>query len=87
MIENVSDKLGIISPLLTYDEAGSVLRKSGRFVRNEVYAGRLSIKRIGRTPYVHRDELDRYIAAVDDESGADAQRPEMTPAHKRRKSA
>ena len=50
-----------ISPLLTYTEAGRYLRKSAAFVRQAVYAGELSVSRIGRTPYVHRDELDRYI--------------------------
>ncbi|MBN7467085.1 helix-turn-helix domain-containing protein [Mycobacteroides abscessus subsp. massiliense] len=72
-----------LSPLLTYVESGRYLRKSARFVRELVYSGELSIKRIGRTPYVHRADLDRYIASTT-EIGESARRPEMTPAHKRR---
>ena len=56
------DDLGGISPLLTYSEAGWYLRKSAGFIRGEVYAGKLSVSRIGRTPDVAREELDRYIA-------------------------
>ena len=56
------DDLGGISPLLTYSEAGRYLRKSAGFIRGEVYAGELSVSRIGRTPYIAREELDRYIA-------------------------
>lgn len=56
------DGLTGISPLLTYSEAASYLRKSAGFIRGEVYAGKLSVSRIGRTPYVAREELDRYIA-------------------------
>lgn len=83
MIKNSTDIAGEVSPLLTYDEAGERLRKSGRFVRELVYAGELSIRRIGRTPYVHRADLDDYIERTT-EIGEAAQRPEMTPAHKRR---
>lgn len=72
-----------LSPLLTYVESGRYLRKSARFVRELVYSGDLSIKRIGRTPYVHRADLDAYITSVT-EVGESARRPEMTPAHKRR---
>lgn len=86
MIETTTDELAALSPLLTYAEAGVYLRKGARYVRNEVYAGRLAIKRLGRTPYIHREELDRYLATQPDESGAAAQRPEMTPPHKRRAS-
>ena len=86
MIESHVDELEPLSPLLTYAEAGRYLRKGARYVRNEVYAGRLAIKRLGRTPYVHRAELDRYLAELADETGAAAQRPEMTPPHKRRAS-
>lgn len=75
-----------LSPLLTYTEAGSYLRKSSRFVRDLVYAGDLPIKRIGRTPYVHQRDLDSYIERMT-EVGDDARRPEMTPAHKRPGSA
>ncbi|MCB1258458.1 MAG: helix-turn-helix domain-containing protein [Microthrixaceae bacterium] len=82
MLEKVPTEPLVDSPLLTYTEAGAYLRKSGRFVRELVYAGELSIRRIGRTPYVHRADLDNYIARVT-ESGEDARRPEMTPAHKR----
>lgn len=84
MIKSTEDELTALSPLLTYAEAGRYLRKGARYVRNEVYEGRLAIKRLGRTPYIHRDELDRYLAAYPDESGKSAQRPEMTPPHKRR---
>lgn len=73
--------MAVDSPLLTYQEAGRYLRKSARFVREKVYAGELSIRRIGRTPYVHTADLDAYIAA-NEESGEAAQRPEMTPKHK-----
>ncbi|SLH96697.1 Uncharacterised protein [Mycobacteroides abscessus subsp. abscessus] len=72
-----------LSPLLTYVESGRYLRKSARFVRDLVYAGDLEIKRIGRTPYVHRADLDAYIASTA-EVGDAARRPGMTPAHKRR---
>lgn len=75
-----------LSPLLTYTESGRYLRKSARFVRELVYSGELSIKRIGRTPYVHRADLDAYITNST-ESGESARRPEMTPAHKRREVA
>lgn len=86
MIEESSDVAAVDSPLLTYAEAGKYLRKSGRFVREKVYAGELSIRRIGRTPYVHVADLDRYIAGQV-ESGEAAQRPEMTPKHKLKVSA
>lgn len=86
MIETVSDAPAVDSPLLTYAEAGKYLRKSARFVRDLVYAGELSIRRIGRTPYVHTADIDRYIAGQV-ESGDTARRPEMTPAHKMRVSA
>lgn len=72
-----------LSPLLTYAESGRYLRKSARFVRDLVYAGDLEIKRIGRTPYVHRSDLDNYISRMT-ETGDTARRPAMTPAHKRR---
>lgn len=72
-----------LSPLLTYAEAGRYLRKSARFVRELVYSGELEIKRIGRTPYVHRSDLDNYISRMT-ETGDTARRPSMTPAHKRR---
>lgn len=75
-----------LSPLLTYAESGRYLRKSARFVRDLVYAGDLEIRRIGRTPYVHRADLDRYIASTT-EIGESARRPKMTPAHKRRGAA
>ncbi|MBV0917257.1 helix-turn-helix domain-containing protein [Mycobacteroides chelonae] len=75
-----------LSPLLTYAESGRYLRKSARFVRDLVYAGDLEIRRIGRTPYVHRADLDNYIASVT-EVGEAARRPGMTPAHKRRGAA
>ena len=68
------DDLAGISPLLTYTEAGRYLRKSATFIRQAVYAGELSVSRIGRTPYVHRDELDRYIGARI-EVGDQARRP------------
>lgn len=80
MLHNTSDA-AVDSPLLTYVEAGRYLRKSARFVRERVYAGELSIRRIGRTPYVHVADLDAFIAGRS-ETGAAAQRPEMTPAHK-----
>lgn len=83
MIETSPDTVAGDSPLLTYAEAGKYLRKSARFVRGLVYAGALPIRRIGRSPYVHRADLDRYIAGHV-ETGDDARRPEMTPAHKRR---
>lgn len=83
MIETVSDERRVDSPLLTYAEAGRYLRKGARFVRELVYAGELPIKRIGRTPYVHTDDLDAYIERTT-ETGEAAQRPEMTPAHKRK---
>lgn len=75
-----------ISPLLTYKEAGQYLRKGANFVRDLVYAGELPIKRIGRSPYVHVRDLDAYIDRTT-ESGDDARRPEMTPAHRRKDSA
>lgn len=75
-----------LSPLLTYAESGRYLRKSARFVRELVYDGELSIRRIGRTPYVHRADLDNYIGGRV-ETGESARRPEMTPAHKRRGAA
>lgn len=81
MIKDTDDAVAVDSPLLTYAEAGRYLRKSAHFVRELVYAGELSIKRIGRTPYVHVADLDAYIAAQS-ETGAAAQRPEMTPKHK-----
>lgn len=77
------DTATVRSPLLTYAEAGEYLRKSARFVRSLVYAGELPIKRIGRTPYVHMVDLDAYISRTT-EIGEQAQRPEMTPAHRRR---
>lgn len=71
-----ADGLTGISPLLTYSEAASYLRKSAGFIRGEVYAGKLSVRRIGRTPYVARDELDRYIAERT-EVGDAARRPRL----------
>lgn len=75
-----------LSPLLTYEEAGRYLRKSARFVRDLVYSGELEIRRIGRTPYVHRADLDAYISRMT-ETGDTARRPAMTPAHKGRGAA
>ncbi|MCP2628125.1 helix-turn-helix domain-containing protein [Mycolicibacterium smegmatis] len=83
MMQTDHDTAMVASPLLTYEEAGSYLRKSARFVRGLVYAGELPIKRIGRTPYVHQDDLDAYISGTT-ETGDEARRPEMTPAHKRK---
>jgi excisionase family DNA binding protein len=76
MLENIDERseLGVVSPLLTYEEAGRYLRKGAGFVRAEVYAGRLAIVRIGRTPYIARNELHSYIARRR-ETGAAAQRP------------
>lgn len=71
-----ADCLTGISPLLTYSEAASYLRKSAGFIRGEVYAGNLSVSRIGRTPYVAREELDRYIAERT-EVGDAARRPKL----------
>ncbi len=71
-----ADDLTGISPLLTYSEAGCYLRKSAGFIRGEVYAGKLSASRIGRTPYVAREELDRYIAERR-EVGDAARRPRL----------
>ena len=68
------DDLTDISPLLTYPEAGCYLRKSAGFIRGEVYAGKLSVSRIGRTPYIARKELDQYIAERT-EVGDAARRP------------
>lgn len=76
-----------LSPLLTYAEAGRYLHKSATYVRGLVYDGALSIKRIGRTPYVHIDVLDAYIDSIESETGDAARRPEMTPRHRRRVSA
>lgn len=70
------DGLTDSSPLLTYSEAASYLRKSAGFIRGEVYAGKLSVSRIGRTPYVAREELDRYIAERT-EVGDAARRPKL----------
>ncbi|GAB5896972.1 MULTISPECIES: helix-turn-helix domain-containing protein [Mycobacteriaceae] len=86
MIETSTDAVAVDSPLLTYAEAGRYLRKSARFVRELVYAGELSIRRIGRTPYVHVADLDAFIAGQV-EVGESARRPEMTPAHKLKVSA
>ena len=83
MIEKIIGVAEVDSPLLTYTEAGKYLRKSSRFVRELVYAGELSIRRIGRTPYVHVADLDAYISGQV-EVGDAARRPEMTPAHKLR---
>ena len=63
-----------LSPLFTYPEAGRYIRKGSTFIRRAVYAGELAVSRIGRTPYVHRDELDRYIADRI-ETGDAARRP------------
>ena len=71
-----ADGLTGVSPLLTYSEAASYLRKSAGFIRVEVHAGNLSVSRIGRTPYVARDELDRYIAERT-EVGDAARRPKL----------
>lgn len=81
MLETVTDA-AVDSPLLTYAEAGRYLRKSVTFVRQLVYAGELSIRRIGRTPYVHTADLDTYISGKV-EVGDAARRPEMTPASRR----
>lgn len=76
--ERVGPELEGLSPLLDLMEAGLYLRKSKSFVRQEVYAGKLPIRRIGRTPYIHRADLDAYLDAQM-ETGEAAQRPEMTP--------
>jgi excisionase family DNA binding protein len=56
------DELAGLSPLYNYDESARYLRKGVTFVREAVYNGELAICRIGKTPYITRDELDRYIA-------------------------
>lgn len=79
MIQKTSDvdnDLIGLSPLLTLPEAGRYLRKGVTFIRREVQAGELAASRIGRTPYIHRDELDRYIADHS-ETGDQARRPGM----------
>ena len=70
----IDPDLADISPLLTYPEAGRYLRKGPTFIRRAVYAGELAASRIGRTPYIHRAELDRFIAARS-EIGDAARRP------------
>jgi hypothetical protein len=80
---SIDDDLADISPLLNYDESGLYLRKSATWVREEVYAGRLVITRIGKTPYITKDELDRYIAERV-ESGDTARRPGTGLSGKRR---
>lgn len=67
--------------LLTLAESGAVLRRGTTFVRGEVRAGRLTTVRIGRTPYIERAELARYIAAHR-ETGERSARPGMTPRKK-----
>lgn len=70
------EKQAVISPLYNFVESGAYLRKTARFIRNEVHAGRLTIKRIGRTPLIHRDELDRWLENdAPSETGDAARRP------------
>lgn len=63
-----------ISPLYTYDEAAAYIRKSVTYLREQVHKESLSIKRIGRTPYFTKEELDRFIDAAPTETGKAAQR-------------
>ncbi|MGV0624538.1 hypothetical protein [Mycolicibacter minnesotensis] len=70
------EKQAVISPLYDYVESGKYVRKSATFIRSEVHAGRLTIKRVGRTPLIHRDELDRWLAEdAPSETGDAARRP------------
>lgn len=85
MTQKTEAEIEVLSPLFNYPEAGDYLRKSAGFVRAEVYAGRLTITRIGRTPYITKAELDRYITEQV-ETGEAAQRPGMTPARFRKRS-
>ncbi len=73
-MQNLTETAALPSPLLSYDEAGGYLRKSRSFIREAVYAGELPIRRIGRTPYVTREDLDRFIEA-NREVGEAARRP------------
>ena len=73
-LQEVDEDLMGLSPLFTYPEAGRYLRKGTTFVRRQVQAGELTASRIGRTPYIHREELDRYIADHS-EIGDAARRP------------
>lgn len=79
MIQKSSDAdedLTGLSPLFNYAESGRYLRKSVTFVREAVYSGELAICRIGKTPYITREELDRYIAERI-EIGDAARRPRL----------
>jgi excisionase family DNA binding protein len=73
-LQDADEDLVGLSPLLTYPEAGRYIRKGATFVRRAVYAGELAVSRIGKTPYIHRDELDRFIAERS-EVGDAARRP------------
>ena len=75
-LQDADEDLVGLSPLLTYPEAGRYLRKGTTFVRRQVHAGELTASRIGRTPYIHREELDRYIADHS-EIGDAARRPSL----------
>lgn len=72
--QDVDEDLEGLSPLLTYGESALYLRKGITFVREAVYDGELTICRIGKTPYITREELDRYIAERV-ETGSAARRP------------
>lgn len=52
-----------LRPLLTLDEASTILGCSVKSVRRRIAAGDLPVVRDGRLVRVHPDDLDRYIRA------------------------
>lgn len=71
-----------LPPLLTFAEAGRRIRRSSAFIRREVHAERLTVTRVGRTPFISAAELARYLSTCQ-ETGVAATRPGLAPAHKR----
>jgi excisionase family DNA binding protein len=50
--------------LLTYPEAALMLRCSVSHVYREVAAGRLAYRKSGRKAFIHREDLERYVAEI-----------------------
>ncbi len=50
--------------LLTYPEAAWILRCSVSHVYREIAAGKLATRRSGRKAFIHREDLDAYLAAI-----------------------
>lgn len=52
---------GTISPAMSLQEAATYLNSTIRWVRQQIYAGRLSYQQVGKKHMVRRDEVARLL--------------------------